>query len=174
MDKKKCFLKCKGMDPDKWKKQVEVFNNMMMIEYIQQAGWHLQCHPNTPTPIIQMREVPEHPIGPNINIGLVIQDKTLLDDHVRSECMGYQTEDCSRRNRVERGHSDGRGVAKKLPTYFNGYSYSGTLRIEGPSHSQLSPNCQKNFKNRARWHTCYCQPPALQPLTVTDPVTSCN
>ena len=62
--------------------------------------------------------------------------------------MGYQTEDRRRRNRVERGRSDGRGVAKPLPTYFNGYSFSGDLQIKGPSSFDGSPTSMKNFKNR--------------------------
>ena len=144
-DKKKCFLKCKGMDPEMWKNQVDVFNNMMMIEYIQQAGWHLQCHPNSTVPIVQIRKMDDEP---DIKFGLVVQDDTLFDDHERSECMGYQTEHRRRRNRVRRGRSDGRGVARQLPTYFNGYSFSGELQIKGPSSFDGSPSCIKNFKNR--------------------------
>ena len=131
MDKKKCFLKSKGMDPDDWQKQVKVFNEMMTIEYIQQTGWHLQCHPNSTIPILQRRENPENPMGPHINIGLVMEDQALLDDHEGSKCMGYQMEDCSCKNRVEWGHSDGRGVAKKLP---HSYSFAGDLWLEGPAN----------------------------------------
>ena len=86
LDKRKCFLKCKGMDPAKWKNQVDVFNNMMLIEYIQQAGWHLQCHPNSANPIVKSSKKPD---GTEKNLDL--WSKTQLCSMVMNEGSAWGT-----------------------------------------------------------------------------------